>query len=162
LSDLGEHIEALRRDPTSAEAARQVREGARADGALRAYADAFAERGRALAAAGHREEAESSLIEAALVYEEELDDLAAGVDLYRAVLDLDPAHRRALIALGLLLHDLGRFEDLAALYRWRLERSSDDGERTTLYLYLAEILAERLGDENKAFEEVMKAAMLAL
>ena len=128
---------------------------------MRAYADAFAERGRALASAGHREEAESSLIEAALVYEEELDDLAAGVDLYRAVLDLDPAHRRALIALGLLLHDLGRFEDLAALYRWRLERSSDDGERTTLYLYLAEILAERLGDENKAFEEVMKAAMLA-
>lgn len=128
---------------------------------MREYADAFAERGRALAAAGHREEAEGSLIEAALVYEEELDDLGSGVELYRAVLDLDPAHRRALIALGLLLHDLGRFEDLAALYRWRLERSSDDGERTTLYLYLAEILAERLGDENKAFEEVMKAAMLA-
>lgn len=128
---------------------------------MREYADAFAERGHALAAAGHAEEAEGSLIEAALVYEEELDDLAAGVDLYRAVLDLDPAHRRALIALGLLLHDLGRFEDLAALYRWRLERSTDDGERTTLYLYLAEILAERLGDENKAFEEVMKAAMLA-
>ncbi|MFO0725268.1 MAG: hypothetical protein U1E65_15910 [Myxococcota bacterium] len=161
MSELGEHIEALRRDPTSAEAARQVRDGARAEGALRAYAEAFAERGRSLAERGHAEDAEASLIEAALVYEEELDDLAAGVELYRTVLDLDPAHRRALIALGLLLHDLGRFDDLAALYRWRLERSSDDGERTTLYLYLAEILADRLGDENRAFEEVMKAARLA-
>lgn len=161
LSELGEHIEALRRDPTSSEAAKRVREGARADGALSLYAEAFADRARVLASKGLKDEAIASLIEAALVYEEELDDLEGAASLYQRVLDLDPAHRRAMFALGLLLHDLGRFQDLIELYRRRFDRSSDDGERTTLLLYVAETLSEKLGDDRGAFEEVMKAARLA-
>ncbi len=159
--ELGDHIEALRRDPTSVEAARKVREESRAHGALVQYAEAFAERGRRLAEQGHATEAIASYIEAALVFEEELDDLAQAARLYQQVLDLDPAHRRALFALGLLLHDLSRFEDLVALYRRRLDRSDDDGERTTLHLYVAEILSERLDRGQAAFEEVMTAARLA-
>jgi tetratricopeptide (TPR) repeat protein len=159
--ELGDHLEALRKDPTSAEAARRVREDARARGAVVQYAEAFAERGRRLAEQGHAPEAIASLIEAALVYEEELDDLAEAARLYQAVLDVDPAHRRALFALGLLLHDLSRYEDLVALYRRRLEGADDDGERTTLYLYVAEILSEKLDRGQEAFEEVMRAARLA-
>jgi tetratricopeptide (TPR) repeat protein len=159
--ELGDHLEALRKDPTSAEAARRVREDARARGAVVQYAEAFAERGRRLAEQGHAPEAIASLIEAALVYEEELDDLAEAARLYQAVLDVDPGHRRALFALGLLLHDLSRYEDLVALYRRRLEGADDDGERTTLYLYVAEILSEKLDRGQEAFEEVMRAARLA-
>lgn len=159
--ELGDHLEALRKDPTSAEAARRVREDARARGAVVQYAEAFAERGRRLAEQGHAPEAIASLIEAALVYEEELDDLAEAARLYQAVLDVDPGHRRALFALGLLLHDLSRYEDLVALYRRRLEGADDDGERTTLYLYVAEILSEKLARGQEAFEEVMRAARLA-
>jgi tetratricopeptide (TPR) repeat protein len=161
LSELGEHIEALRRDPTSVEAARKVREIARAGGELSLYAREFTERGRRLAGQGLKDEAISSFIEAALVYEEDLEDLQAASELYRRVLEIDPGHRRAMFALGLILHDLDQFPDLVAIYRERLTRTSDDGERTTLLLYIAEILSEKLDRDDEAFEQVMKAAMLA-
>ncbi|MCC7386988.1 MAG: tetratricopeptide repeat protein [Deltaproteobacteria bacterium] len=151
----------MRRDPASAEAARRVREGARAQGDVSTYARAFGERGRRLAEQGANQEAIASLIEAALVYEEELNELAEAAELYRSVLKLDPGHRRALFALGVLLHDLKRWDDLVALYRQRLEKTTDEGERTTLHLYVAEILSEHLGEVRAAFEEVSTAARLA-
>jgi tetratricopeptide (TPR) repeat protein len=161
LSHLGDHIEALRRDPTSNEAAALVRQGAREDGALAPYAAAFAERARGLFERGLREDAVNALVEAALVYEEDLSDLSTAADCYQRILEIDPGHRRALYALGLLLHDLGRWNDLVELYGRRLERSQDDGERTTLYLYMAEILSDKLANDPAAFDAVMKAARLA-
>lgn len=161
LTELSEDIEALRRDPTSDEAAVAVRGRARAEGALLEYALAFAERGLLLADLALAEPAIESLLEAALVYEEELEDLSSAAELYKAILELRADHRRALVALGLLLHDLGRWHDLIAIYRRRLEQSSDDGERTTLHLYAAEILSEKLGDDGAAFGELLKAARLA-
>ncbi len=157
---LDDPIEALRRDPSSAEAAEAVRSGARAAGDLRALAEVFAERGAALVELGHPD-AIPSLVEAAQVYEEDLDAPAEAAALYEQVLRLAPEHRRAQFALGVLLHDLGRFEDLIELYRHRLEHCADDGERTTVHLYVAELLAERMGDEEAAFEEVLVAARLA-
>lgn len=161
LEELVQHIEALRRDPTSIAAANGVRTEARAQGALREYASAFHERGVLLAARRDKKEAISSLVEAALIYEEELEDLENAAIAYENVLQIEHEHRRALFALGLLLHDLGRWDDLIALYRRRLEQSSDDGERTTLHLYVAELLSEHLDDHHAAFEEVMAASRLA-
>lgn len=161
LEELVQHIEALRRDPTSLAAANGVRTEARAQGALREYASAFHERGVLLAARRDKKEAISSLVEAALIYEEELEDLENAAIAYENVLQIEHEHRRALFALGLLLHDLGRWEDLIALYRRRLDQSNDDGERTTLHLYVAELLSEHLDDHHAAFEEVMAASRLA-
>lgn len=161
LSELGEDIEALRRDPESDDHADVVRRKAREGGALGPYADAFAERGILLGQRGLAAEAISSFVEAALIYEEELEQLDSAAELYRKVLELDQDHRRALFALGLLLHDLGRWDDLIALYRRRIEQCRDDGERTTLHLYVAELLSERFLDDNAAFNEVTTAARLA-
>ncbi|MBI4821519.1 MAG: tetratricopeptide repeat protein [Deltaproteobacteria bacterium] len=161
MSDLGQTLEALKNDPASTEAASAVRKRAREDGALRDYAEAFAERGRLLLERGLGDEAIASMIEAAQVYEEELEDVEAAAALYSRVLDVRGDHRRALFALGLLLYDLGRFDDLIDLYRRRLALTNDEGETTTLYLYIAEILSERLGNQHRAFQEVMKAARLS-
>jgi len=160
LSALTEHIEALRRDPTSADAAAAVREHALANGAFDSYAQAFAERGTKLAELD-RSKAVESLVEAAQIYEEDLNDLERAAALYQEVVGLEPTHRRSLFALGLLLHDLSRFDELIALYEARLERSQDDGEKTTLNLYIAELFSEQLGDANLAFEAVMRAARLS-
>jgi tetratricopeptide (TPR) repeat protein len=161
LSDLGEHIEALRRNPASDEVANAVRRVAREEGALREYAQAFTERAGLLLQQDLSKDAIGSLVEAALIYEEELEDLESAADLYRKVLEIEVDHRRALFALGLLYHDLARWDDLIRLYRRRLEASRDDGEKTTLHLYIAELLSERLHDDNAAFHEVATAARLA-
>jgi tetratricopeptide (TPR) repeat protein len=161
LSDLAEHIEALRRDPASDEVANAVRRSAREDGLLAEYAVAFTERAGLLLQRDMTKEAIGSLVEAALVYEEELEDLEAAAELYRKVLEIEGDHRRALFALGLLYHDLARWDDLIRLYRRRLEASRDDGERTTLHLYIAELLSERLHDDNAAFNEITTASRLA-
>jgi lipopolysaccharide biosynthesis regulator YciM len=161
LSELGEHIEALRRDPTSDDAAQKVREKGRQEGALLECAQAFAERAGSLLSRGMEKESIASLVEAALIYEEDLEDLGAAADLYRRILEIESDHRRALFALGLLLHDLAEWDELIQLYRRRLESSQDDGERTTFHLYIAELLAERKDDPQAAFNEVTTAARLA-
>jgi tetratricopeptide (TPR) repeat protein len=161
LSELSDHLEALRQNPRSSEAAEAVRQGAREDGDLSSYAAAFVERARALFQRGLAEEAIQSYVEAALVYEEDLEDANQAANCYQRILEIDGGHRRALYALGLLLHDLGRFRDLIELYQRRLELSVEDGERSTLYLYIAEIWSEKLGDDRAAFESVTAAARLA-
>jgi Tfp pilus assembly protein PilF len=159
LGSLSDFLEALRSDPASQEAAESVRAAAREDGDFSAYAEAFFERGVALWDED-MDLATDSLVEAALVFEEEVDDLEKAAEAYEAVLELQPDHRRALFALGLILHDLKRWDDLIALYRRRLATSTDGGERTTLHLYIAELLAERKDDADAAFTEVLRAVRL--
>lgn len=161
MSDLGEHIEALRRNPASDDVANEVRRHARETGALAECAQAFTERAQLLLERDLQKEAIGALVEAALIYEEDLENLEAAADLYRKVLDIESDHRRALFALGLILHDLQRWQDLIELYRRRLAQSRNDGERTTLHLYIAELLSERLSDDLAAFHEVTTAARLA-
>lgn len=159
MGRLSEHIEALRSDPTSQDAAESVRATAREEGDFSAYAAAFFERAIALSE-DDKELAIESFVESALVYEEEVDDLPKAAEAYEAVLEMQPEHRRALFALGLILHDLKRWDDLIAVYRRRLATSTDGGERTTLHLYVAEILAERKDDAQAAFTEVLRAVRL--
>ena len=160
LGNLSEQIDALRNDPASREAAELVRRTARDEGAFQAYAEAFYERAEALEERGDAEEAIESYVESALVFEEEVDDLTSAARGYESVLRLETGHRRALFALGLVLHDLGRWDDLIALYRRRMETSTDGGERTTLHLYVAELLSERIGDDDAAFTEILRAVRL--
>ncbi len=134
---------------------------ARAEGAFAEYAQAFTQRGERLAERGQSNAAIDAWVEAALIYEEELEDQIAAAERYRGVLEIRGDHKRSLFALGLLYHDLGRWDDLIALYRGRLSDSLDDGERTTLHLYIAELLSERKENDNAAFEEVVTAARLA-
>lgn len=161
MSAIDEQIGALLRDPASEAAASALRDAARDQGAIRAYADAFFERGRLLSEREEEELAVESFLESGNLYETELEDIESAVAAYRAVLDLRPGHRRAMFSLGLLLHDLDRFVELIELYRTRLGQSSDDGEQTTLHLYVAEILDDKLGNQDAAFEEITTAARLA-
>lgn len=129
--------------------------------AFERYAEAFAARGDALEAGGDASLAVESWIEAALVHEEHTTHLEAAAGLYQQVLSVEPQHRRALFALGLVLHDLQRWDDLIALYRRRLESTEDEGERTTLHQYVAELLAEKKDDPDGGFEALMQAAARA-
>lgn len=161
MSALEGQIGALLDDPTNEDLAAAVREAARAEGAFAACAKAFGDRAVRLAEMGEKQAAIEAHVEAALIYEEELEQLEPAVKRYEHVLALEHDHRRALFALGTLLHDLQRWDDLIALYRRRLEETADDGERTTLHLYIAELLSERLDDAHAAFEEVKTASRLA-
>ncbi len=148
------------REPSSEEAAAAVRTAAREAGAFQEYADAFAARGRALARSEAVDLAVETLAEAALVYEEELEQLSEAAEIWEDVLRLQGDHRRALFTLGLLLHDLSRWDDLIDLYRRRLASSTDAGEQTTLHLYIAELLSDRKNDDAGAFDEIVRAARL--
>ena len=161
LPNLEAQIEALQRDPRSEEAAEGVRRAAREAGDFASELDAFEARGLALAKLGDPEGAISSWLEAALLAEEELNQLERAAALYERVLELEPDHRRSLFALGLVLHDLHRWDDLIELYRRRLSRSSDEGEQTTLQQYIAELLAEKKDDPNGAFEALAAAVARA-
>ena len=161
MSDLERETEALLELPTSEEAAERVRALARSDGRLLPYAEAFEQRGERLVASGRRRLGVDSLLEAAQVFEEELDANKAATRLYFRVLEIDGGHRRALYSLGLLLHEQGRFDELIAVYRERLDSSHSDGERTTLHLYIAEIQSEHKNDLEAAFDELVMAARLA-
>jgi golgin subfamily B member 1 len=160
LNRLSDQIAWLLRDPSSVAAARAVREIARAEGDYGAYADAFVERGQRLVEQARQREAVESLVEAALVYEERLGRPDEAARIYEMVLDLNPEHRRALFSLGLILHDTQQWTRLVALYRRRLNETADRGEQTTLHLYIAELLSDRLNDERGAFQEVSLAARL--
>lgn len=161
LSRLDEEIAGLISDPASEDLAAAVRRSARQAGDLARYAAAFVVRGQALAGSGLNRQAVDSFLEAALVFEEELDEPERAAEAYAKVLEVEPGHRRALFSLSLLHHDLARFSDLIDVYRRRLRESSDDGERATLRLYMAELYSERLGDHGAAFKEIMAAVRLA-
>lgn len=161
MATLEEQLARLDADPTDEAAAAAVRSLGREAAAFEPYAAAFSRRARALAEAGDVEGAVAAHVEAAQVFEEDLEALAEAAAEYEAVLEIEPGHRRALFSLGLLLHDLGRWDDLIDLYRRRIESTDHEGEQTTLHLYAAEILADRKGDDDAAFVEVMAAARLA-
>lgn len=161
LTSLEEELEAVRRDPASQDAVGALRRRATELGDFRGLAEGLRLRGEALIGLDRLEPAVDSLVESALVSEEKLEDLEAAARAYQRVLAARPDHKRALFSLGLLFHDLNRWTELVELYRQRQRDSRDDGERTTLHLYVAEILSERLLDDRAAFDEILKAARLS-
>ena len=161
MSDLASALAALGQDPASEPAAEAVREAARRQRSWTAYAEAFTARGDALRETGAVDAACEAWVEAAGVYEAHSADLDRAAKLYTRVLEFEPQHRRALFALGTVLHDQQRWDDLIGLYRSRIEQSSDESERTTLHQYVAELLAEKKDDPDGGFDALMEAARRA-
>ena len=82
------------------------------------------------------------------------------VSLYQTILEIDPHHREAVFALGVLYFDLNRPKDLIALYRKRIQKTDNLGEKVSLHLYIAEALDSQLSEHEAAFMEVVTAARL--
>lgn len=159
LSELERHLVRLHDNPEDDGLARKVVELARAEDRVEEVIGAFEHRGEQLLARD-RQVAQDVWLEGALLAEEE-ELLEPAARLYERVLTADPAHRRALFALGLVLHDLGRWDDLVSLYRRRIAVSTDEGERISLEHYIAELLAEKKDDPHGAFAALVQAARRA-
>ena|GEM_PF-4623187 len=82
------------------------------------------------------------------------------ITLYETVLCIDPSHREAIFALGIVYSDHGKTEELIRLYRQRISATEDSGEKATLHLYIAETIKNVFNDMELAFEEVLTAARL--
>ena len=80
--------------------------------------------------------------------------------LYETVLCIDPSHREAIFALGIVYSDHGKTEELIRLYRQRIAATEDSGEKATLHLYIAETIENIFHNKELAFEEVLTAARL--
>lgn len=160
LTELDHHLGRLRAAPLDEDAAAAALRLGRRERRLHAVVRALEERGACLLEADAGRAVETWL-EAALVAEEELGDLQLAAALYERVLETDGRHRRALFALGLVLHDLQRWDDLIALYRRRIQVTVDESERVTLEQYIAELLSEKKEDPHGAFAALVAAARRA-
>ncbi|MEN9579287.1 MAG: hypothetical protein RJA70_2296, partial [Pseudomonadota bacterium] len=69
-------------------------------------------------------------------------DEAAGS--YEHLLELDPGDSRVLQALDSLFRGAGRWKDLVAVYRKRIDLSREDAERELLYSEMAQVLEDEL------------------
>ena len=82
------------------------------------------------------------------------------ITLYQTILAMDPQNRESVFALGVLYLDLNKPKDLIALYRKRIEKAENLGEKVSLHLYIAEALDSHLAEHEAAFMEVVTAARL--
>ncbi len=102
----------------------------------------------------------AQLFRMARVREERLGDLDGAAALYLRILELDPAHRVALSALGAVLGRLGRTEELAGVLA-REALLADAPRRKVAFLQRrAELLEEHVDDPERAraaWEEVRAA-----
>jgi tetratricopeptide (TPR) repeat protein len=103
----------------------------------------------------------AALFRLARLREERLGDLEAAADVYRRILELDPANRMAMPALASVLGRLDRFEELADLLFRDAELADDPRRRIAVLQRRAELLEERADDPEKAraaWEDVRVAA----
>jgi len=159
VESLSHHVEALLLDPASESAAAHVRKGARAQGQLKMYVDAFTERGRMLAERGSAESASVAYLEAAMVAEE-IQDWPMAAELFRLGYLADPGKRDALVLLGRALAQAGQPRELVPILREMLRGSTDPAAKAELHLQLADFLATELRDTGAAMEEIRAALMV--
>ncbi len=72
--------------------------------------------------------------------------------MYRSVLEKEPGHMDALLALEELLKNLGKFEDLLPIMRQRADAVYDYEAKKALYMSIAEIARSELSDAKQAKE----------
>lgn len=82
------------------------------------------------------------------------------INLYRLILYIDPEHKEAAFALGVLFHDLKKPKALIELYRSRIQSTANIGEKITLHLYIADVFENHLSESSSAFSELVRAARL--
>ena len=84
-----------------------------------------------------------------------IDDASAS---YEQLLRSNPDDSQALPAMDSLFRSAERYRDLVAVYQRRIELSTDDSERETLYGEMATVLEEHLDEADlaiKAYQEVL-------
>ncbi|HUB09612.1 MAG TPA: tetratricopeptide repeat protein, partial [Myxococcales bacterium] len=84
------------------------------------------------------------------ILEEFIGDKDAAIEAYRKVLSLSPSYLPALKALGRLLAQKGRWEELAAMYRQEAEVAVSAEETAPLVYKIGELLENKLGREEQA------------
>lgn len=97
----------------------------------------------------------------ATVYEEEYLDPKLAAEALEAVLDLDPQRASAALALTRHYRTLERWQQLAALLETRLAAEADPEQKVELGIQLAQVLADRLQQPNRAidvYEQVLERA----
>ncbi len=88
---------------------------------------------------------------------DELGDVEGSLDRYRSSFELDPMNEAVAAELVRLLERLSRYEELARLLARRAGESNDPVTTSGLWRRVAEIAAERLGDDRRAAEAYQKA-----
>jgi tetratricopeptide (TPR) repeat protein len=160
LTGLEEYIEALRADLQSEAAMAELRTAAVRTGATERLAEVCAERAEALNELDPGV-ALQSWLEAARWFRENHGQPARAQSLYRRALALQDDQPEAFLGLALTLHDLDDHSGLAALYREQLEVVEHEGRRATLHQYLSEVLADHIGEPDRAMDELLRALRLA-
>lgn len=89
---------------------------------------------------------------AGAVTEEKLGDVDGAIAQYEKVLTLNPTYLPALRSVGRLYASKGRYDDLLAMYRREIEVAKSDEQKVGLYFRMAEILVEKVKDDDQAAE----------
>jgi cellulose synthase operon protein C len=100
--------------------------------------------------AGDQKQVVSLLHRNCELLEEALGDKDGAIEAYRKVLLLSPSYLPALKALGRLLAQKGRWEELAAMYRQEADVAVSSDEAAGLVYKIGELLENRLGREEQA------------
>lgn len=95
----------------------------------------------------------AALLRAGELFRDELADPARAVASFEAVLERDPAHVEALLALEPLYAEKGSWEALAKVYATEARVLSDPGARIAVLRELARLEERRAGDDLKPVRE---------
>lgn len=93
----------------------------------------------------------------ARAYEEELGDAEAAIQRFRRVMEIDPDHEVAILALDRLHEKVGNWPELAEILQLRVERA-EDTERVPLLLRLGalfETALEEISQSITAYKDVL-------
>ncbi|MCP4601978.1 MAG: tetratricopeptide repeat protein [Proteobacteria bacterium] len=94
------------------------------------------------------------------VLDDNLDDMEAALDRYRAVKKLDSKYPPVLSRLGRLYQRMGRSEDLLEIYREEVAISEKGPAKVALLHKMGELCEQQIGDEDKAIDYYRKAIVI--
>jgi len=96
-------------------------------------------------------------LEVADIWEHQVYDKDKGTVAYEKVLEIEPTHDRAYLALEDLHSVAHRAEPLIELYLARLDTRDDTNEKTEILRKVARVFEEELDDKPQAFDALMTA-----
>ncbi len=86
------------------------------------------------------------------VYQDEVNDFEAAIGVYKKILELEPAHSKALEETENLYKRLGRSQDMAALLNKKIELCQSNEDRLELYTHLGTLYEKELDNPDMAIE----------
>jgi tetratricopeptide (TPR) repeat protein len=96
-------------------------------------------------------------LECTALWEQQVGDKDGGVPAFEKILEVEPTHDGAFLALEELHAAAGRAEPLIELYLARLETRDEVAERTLLLRKVARVFDEQLDDRAQAFDALVTA-----